>query len=222
MIVVGLTGSIGMGKSTASAMLRRLRTPLFDADAEVHRLLGAGGAAVRQVEAAFPGVVGESGAVDRARLGSQVFGRPEALHRLEAILHPMVRAAEERFVARARSRRESLVVLDIPLLFETHGTERVECVLVVSAPIWLQRRRVLRRPRMNAARLAAILATQMPDAEKRRRADFIIETGLSRARTLRRLKAAIRILGGGNWRRPRRLQRLPAAAQGHGRCERSS
>ena len=211
MIVVGLTGSIGMGKSTASAMLRRLGVPLFDADAEVHCLLAPGGAAVRRVEAAFSGVTDESGGIDRGRLGQRVFGRPEALRRLEAILHPMVRTAETRFVARARSRREPLVVLDIPLLFETRGTARVDCILVVSAPAWLQRLRVLRRPRMSPDRLAAILATQLPDAIKRRRADFVIETGLSRARTLRQLKAAIRILRGGTWQRQARLRRLAPA-----------
>jgi dephospho-CoA kinase len=222
MIVVGLTGSIGMGKSTASGMLRRLGVPLFDADAEVHRLLARGGAAVRPVEAAFPGVTDETGAIDRARLGQRVFGQPEALRRLEAILHPMVRAAEVRFVAQARARRERLVVLDIPLLFETHGTERVDCVLVVTAPAWLQRQRVLGRPRMSPARLKAILATQLPDAEKRRRADFVVETGLGRARTLRQLKRAITILRGGRWRRTRRL-RLPSAAwRGQAQCAKSS
>ena len=116
MIVLGLTGSIGMGKSTAAAMLRHLGVPLFDADAVVHRLIGRGGAAVRRVEEAFPGVQNEGGAIDRQRLAQRVFGHPEELRRLEAILHPMVRAAERRFVARARAHGENLIVLDIPLL----------------------------------------------------------------------------------------------------------
>src|ERR1041385_939459 len=133
-IILGLTGSIGMGKSTAAANLRRLGVPLFDADAVVHRLIGRGGAAVRRVEEAFPGVQNEGGAIDRQRLAQRVFGHPEELRRLEAILHPMVRAAERRFVARARARGDKLIVLDIPLLYETRGTGRCDYVLVVSAP----------------------------------------------------------------------------------------
>src|SRR5947208_7688372 len=150
-----------MGKSTAAAMLRRLGVPLFDADAVVHRLLGRGGAAVCEVEAAFPGVREETGGIDRQRLGPRVFGDPEALRRLEAILHPMVRAAERRFVARARARGEPLVVLDIPLLFETAGTCRCDYVLVVSAPPRLQRDRVIRRPGMTPDRLAGIMRAQL-------------------------------------------------------------
>jgi dephospho-CoA kinase len=194
MIVLGLTGSIGMGKSTAAGMLRRIGVPLFDADAEVHRLLAAGGAAVRAVEAEFPGVRTPTGSIDRPLLGRRVFGDPAARRRLEAILHPMVRRAEQRFVAQARGRREPLVVLDIPLLFETGGTERCDYVLVVSAPARLQRERVMRRPGMTAARFAGILEAQLADREKRRRADFVVISGLGKGETFRRLKAVVRAL----------------------------
>jgi dephospho-CoA kinase len=193
-IVLGLTGSIGMGKSNAAAALRRLGVPVFDADAAVHRLLGRGGAAVPAVRAAFPMAEGTGGAIDRQRLGLEVFGRPAELRQLEQILHPMVRQAERRFVAAARARREPVVVLDIPLLFETGGDRRCDRVLVVSAPAWLQRQRVARRAGMTDSRLRAILAAQMPDREKRRRADFVVLTGLSRARTLRELQQILSIL----------------------------
>jgi dephospho-CoA kinase len=190
-IVLGLTGSIGMGKSTAASMLRRLGVKLFDADAVVHRLLGPGGAAVAPVESLFPGVRDETGAIDRRRLGARVFGDPAALRRLEAILHPMVRQAERRFVAQARGRRESLVVLDIPLLYETGAPERCDYVLVVSAPARIQRERVMRRPGMTESRFASILRAQMPDREKRRRADFVVPTGLGRGLTFRRLRRVV-------------------------------
>jgi dephospho-CoA kinase len=190
-IVVGLTGSIGMGKSTAAAMLRRLGVTLFDADEAVHRVLAPGGAAVGKVEALFPSTRAANGGVDRGRLGQRVFGDPAALARLEAIIHPMVRNAERRFLAQARARREPLAVLDIPLLFETGGVARCDYVIVVSAPSRLQRQRVMRRPGMTAARFAAILAQQMPDAEKRRRADFVVSTGLDRGHSLRRLQAIL-------------------------------
>lgn len=191
MIVLGLTGSIGMGKSTAAAMLQRLGVPLFDADAVVHRLLAPGGAAVRAVEAAFPGIRDEAGGIDRQRLGPRVFGHPEALRRLEAILHPMVREAERGFVARARARHEKLIVLDIPLLFETGGAGRCDYVLVVSAPARLQRERVMRRSGMTARRFQEILQAQLPDSEKRRRADFVVGTALSKAATFHRLRAIV-------------------------------
>jgi dephospho-CoA kinase len=207
-IILGLTGSIGMGKSTAAAMLRRLRVPLFDADAVVHRLIGRGGAAVRAVDAAFPGVRNEAGAIDRQRLAQRVFGHPEELRRLEAILHPMVRTGERRFVSRARARREKLIVLDIPLLYETHGTGRCDYVLVVSAPARLQRDRVMRRPGMTDRRFGEIIAAQLPDSEKRRRADFVVPTALSKAATFRRIRAIVDDLRYG--RRPRRNRRKPA------------
>jgi len=206
-IILGLTGSIGMGKSTAAAMLRRLGVPLFDADAAVHRLLGRGGAAVSQVEAAFPGVRNEAGGIDRQRLSPLVFGHPEALRRLEGILHPMVRAAERRFVARARARREKLIVLDIPLLYETGATGRCDFVLVVSAPARLQRERVMRRRGMSAQRFAEILRAQLPDSEKRRRADFVVSTALSKAATFRRLQAIVEQLRYGKKPRRRGLAR---------------
>lgn len=207
MIILGLTGSIGMGKSNAAAMLRHLGVPVFDADAVVHRLLARGGAAVHEVEAAFSGVRDEAGGIDRQRLGRRVFGDPQALRRLEGILHPMVRAAEHRFVARARARQEKLIVLDIPLLFETHGTARCDYVLVVSAPARLQRERVMRRPGMTARRFGEILRAQLPDSEKRKRADFVVRTALSKAATLRRLRAIVDQLRYGTLPRRRRVAR---------------
>jgi dephospho-CoA kinase len=207
-IVLGLTGSIGMGKSTAAAVLRRLGVPLYDADAEIHKMLGRGGAAVTAVEAAFPGVRGEDGAIDRRALGRRVFGKPEELHRLERILHPMVRAVERRWVARQRARGTKLVVLDIPLLFETDRIDRVDGVIVVSAPLRLQRERVMRRPGMSAERFAAILDSQLPDREKRRRADFVVDTALSRAAAARQIAGIVKRVRQGEWRRSRRLRRL--------------
>lgn len=194
MIVLGLTGSIGMGKSTAAAMLRRLGVPLFDADLAVHRLLAPSGAAVRAVSVTFPGVETEAGGIDRALLGQRVFTDPAALRRLEAILHPMVAAEERRFLARSRARRVPLAVLDIPLLFETGAERRCDYVLVVSAPALVQRQRVMQRPGMTEIRLNAILRKQMPDHRKRHRADFVVPTGAGRSLTLRGLKAIVRLL----------------------------
>jgi len=192
MIVLGLTGSLGMGKSTAAAMLRRLGIPVHDADAAVHRLMGAEGAAVAVVARAFPAALA-GGRIDRRRLGREVFAEPAALRRLEAILHPLVRAEERRFLAACRRRRVAVAVLDIPLLFETRGETRCDGVIVVTAPAWLQRQRVMRRPGMTAGRFGAILAKQMPDAEKRRRATWVVPTGLSRAATFRRLKRVVKV-----------------------------
>ncbi|MBV8133363.1 MAG: dephospho-CoA kinase [Alphaproteobacteria bacterium] len=204
MIILGLTGSIGMGKSTAAATLQRLRVPLFDADRVVHRLLAPGGTAVEPVAAAFCGVRTAKGGIDRSLLGQRVFSDSEALSRLERIIHPMVEGFEKRFLAFARARREPIVVLDIPLLFESGRERRCDYVLVVSAPRFVQRQRVLRRPGMTEGRLAAILSNQMPDYEKRRRADFVVPTGLSRALSLRRLRAVVRLL---------RAERLPITRQ---------
>ena len=176
-------------------MLRQLRVPLFDADQAVHRLLAPGGAAVRPVSDLFPGVCTAAGGIDRALLGRRAFADPAMLDRLERILHPMVADEERRFLALARGRREPLVVLDVPLLFETGGERRCDYVLVVSAPAFVQRQRVFRRPGMTEIRLAAILQKQLPDAEKRRRADFVLPTGAGRNLTLRRLRAVIRLLG---------------------------
>ena len=194
MIVLGLTGSVGMGKSTAAAMLRRLGIAVHDSDAAVHRLLAPKGAAVAAVAAAFPGVRRKDGGIDRPALGARVFADPAALRRLERILHPLVRLSQQRFLARARARRRKLVVLDIPLLFESGGAQRCDKVAVVSAPAFLQRARVLARPGMTEARFAAILAQQMPDAEKRRRADYVVASGLGRAFTFRRLRRIVRAL----------------------------
>ena len=183
-----------MGKSTAAAMLRRLGVPLFDADMVVHRLLAPSGSAVPAVSAAFPGVGTETGGIDRVLLGQQVFTNPAALGWLEEILHPMVAAEEKRFLARSRARRVPLVVLDIPLLFETGAERRCDYVLVVSAPALVQRQRVMRRPGMTEIRLDAILKKQLPDHRKRQRADFVVQTGAARGLTLRRLKSIVRLL----------------------------
>jgi dephospho-CoA kinase len=195
MIVLGLTGSIGMGKSTAANTFRRLRVPVFDADAAVHRLQGKGGAAVRPIEAAFPGTTrdGPGGRqVDREALRSRVLGDPAALKRLERIVHPLVRKAEQGFLAAARRRGAPLAVLDVPLLLETRGEARVDRVIVVSAPAAIQRARVLARGGMTPERLAAILARQMPDAQKRRKADHVVRTGLSRHAAQRQIRAIVR------------------------------
>jgi dephospho-CoA kinase len=189
MKVIGLTGGIGMGKSTAAAAFRRARLPVFDADAEVHRLQARGGAAVRAIGDAFPGTVVD-GAVDRGRLRAAAIQNPAAMTILERIIHPLVRARQARFLARARRARRPAAVLDIPLLFETHAERRVDLIVVVSAPATVQRARVRARRRMTEAQIDAILARQTPDREKRRRADVVVQTGLSRYhayRTLRRL-----------------------------------
>ena len=176
MIILGLTGSIGMGKSTTAAMFAAEGAPVYDADAEVHALYAPGGAAVAPIEAAFPGVVVD-GAVDRARLSERVVGKPEEMARLEAIVHPLVGATRGAFFEKATAAGADVVVLDIPLLFETGGEKRVDAVVVVSAPAAMQRQRVLARPGMDEAKLDAILARQMADAEKRARAHYIIDTG---------------------------------------------
>ena len=191
MRIIGLTGGIGMGKSTAAAAFRRARIPVFDADLAVHRLQAKGGRAVKAIEAAFPGT-SKDGAVDRAALRAAVLGNREALTRLEHILHPLVEAEERAFVGRARRAGKRAVVLDIPLLFETKGEARVGTVVVVSAPRAIQIHRVARRRRMSKADVEAVIARQMPDREKRRRADLVVLTGLSRAHTLRVLRRFIR------------------------------
>jgi dephospho-CoA kinase len=173
MIVLGLTGSIGMGKTTTAALFREAGVPVYDADAAVHALYAPGGAAVAPVEAAFPGVVVE-GAVDRRRLSDRITADPSALPRLEAIVHPLLAAERAAFLSAVEG--ADVVVLDIPLLFETHAEGLVQAVVVVSAPEAVQRARVLARPGMTEAKYEALLARQTPDAEKRRRADFVIET----------------------------------------------
>jgi len=193
MKIIGLTGGIGMGKSTAAAAFRRARIPVFDADAEVHRLQAPGGRALPAIAAAFPGTVRDD-RLDRAALRAAVLGRPEALKRLEHIVHPMVRQAEHAFLARARRAGSRAAVLDIPLLLETDGGQRADLIVVVSAPYRIQVQRVRQRRRMSEGDVAAVLARQMPDREKRRRADLVVQTGLSRHHALRRLRRLIRSL----------------------------
>tara|TARA_R110000868_G_scaffold64922_22_gene194828 strand:+ start:1039 stop:1632 length:594 start_codon:yes stop_codon:yes gene_type:complete len=192
MKIYGLTGSIGMGKSAVAAMFAREGVPVFDADAEVHRLQGPGGALLPAIEARFPGTTGAKG-VDRAKLGAAVFGHPQERKALEAIVHPAVRAARSRFLRRHRSR--TFVLLDIPLLFETGGQKRLAGVIVVSAPAWKQRKRVLARPGMTVAKFRQILHLQTPDAEKRRRADHLIQTGTTFAETRAQVRRLVACLG---------------------------
>lgn len=195
MVIVGLTGSIGMGKSTAAKMLREMGVPVYDADAAVHALQAPGGAALPGIEAAFPGVV-KAGVLDRQALGARVFGKKEALRRLEAIVHPLVHGMQRAFLRRAALAGETLVVLDIPLLFEGMGERRVDATLVVSAPSFLQRRRVLARPGMTVEKFEGILRQQVPDALKRRKASIVIPTGLGLAPTRAALGKAVAELRG--------------------------
>ena len=181
-LIVGLTGSIGMGKSTVAGMFERLGVPVFDADAVVHALQAPGGVALPAIEAEFPGTTSPAG-LDRGRLGALVFGHPAALKRLEAIIHPMVGDAQKRFLL--RHRRRAVVVLDQPLLFEMGGADKVDVVVVVSAPADVQAARVLARPGMTPDKFAAILRQQMPDADKRALADVVIPTGNGRQVTRR-------------------------------------
>ena len=173
MVVIGLTGSIGMGKSTAARFFAELGVPVLDADAVVHKLYE--GEAVPAVEAAFPGS-STDGKVDRAKLGKRVIGDAAALKRLEAVVHPLYRQAEQRFLRQAEAAGAKVALLDVPLLFETGGDKRVDAVVVVSAPAQMQRERLASRPGMSADQLDALLAKQMPDAEKRARADFVVDT----------------------------------------------
>jgi dephospho-CoA kinase len=173
MFILGLTGSLGMGKSMTARFFAEQGVPVHDADAVVHRLYE--GEAAAAIEAAFPGTT-TGGKVDRDKLAARVLGDGAALKRLEAIVHPLVQEAERRLLAKAEARSEKVAVLDIPLLFETGGERRVDAVVVVSAPPEVQRSRVLERPGMTVEKLEAILAKQMPDDEKRRRADFVVDT----------------------------------------------
>ncbi len=191
MKVIGLTGGIGMGKSTAAAAFRRAHIPVFDADLAVHRLQRPRGMALPAINAAFPGTV-VNGTLDRTALRAAVLGNPVALKRLEQIMHPLVRRMEQAFLARARSARARAAVLDIPLLLETGGQTRVDLVVVVSAPVAVQVQRVRSRGRMNTAQIEAVIARQMPDREKRRHADLVVFTGLSRFHALRTLRRFIR------------------------------
>lgn len=186
--ILGLTGSIGMGKSAVAGMLRDEGVPVFDADAEVHRLQGPGGALLPAIEAEFPGTTGPDG-VDRPKLGAAVFGQPEALARLEAIVHPAVGSARAAFLA--EHAMAPLVVFDVPLLFEKGGWQGVDGVAVVSAPAEMQAERVLARPGMTAEKFTHILGLQVPDAEKCARADFVIDTGTSLEETRGAVKALV-------------------------------
>jgi dephospho-CoA kinase len=203
--VLGLTGSIGMGKSATAAMFRALGVPVNDADAAVHALYR--GAAAPLIAAAFPGTVVD-GVVDRAALGQEVLGSAQRLKELEAIVHPLVRAERERFLAAASAARAPVAVIDIPLLFETGGERDCDAVLVVTASPEVQRARVLARDGMTAEKLATILAKQMPDRDKRRKAHFLVDTGLGFVAAERQVRGILRALAG----RPGRVLAGPAPA----------
>ena len=191
MIKVALTGSIGMGKSTVAAMFERAGIPVFDADAEVRRLQGKGGSLAGPIGALFPQAI-INGEIDREALSRAVIGNPEALAKLEALVHPEVRAARDRFIA--ANTQSPIILFDIPLLFETSGESNADKVIVVSAPADVQRQRVLARPGMTPAKLDGILARQMPDADKRARADFVVDTGSSLEETQAQVAAIIACL----------------------------
>lgn len=188
MIIIGLTGSIGMGKSTVAGMFERLGVPVFDADAAVRQLQGVGGRALVAIETAFPGTT-HVGGMHRERLGAHVFGNAVALRRLEAILHPLVAESQSRFLG--AHRLKPAVILDVPLLFEKGGWKRCDISVVVSAPYRVQRARVLARPGMTREKFAAILKAQMPDREKRALADVVIETGRGRRETWRKVQRLV-------------------------------
>jgi len=191
-MIIGLTGSIGMGKSAVAAMFAEEGVPVFDADATVHQLQSVGGRLVEPIGAAFPGTV-QDGAVDRTRLGAAVFGDDDAIRRLEAIVHPAVGEERQAFLD---SHAGALVVFDVPLLFETGGDARVDSIVVVTAAADVQRARVLARPGMTAERFAAILARQTPDSEKRARADHVIRTDTSFDETRAQVRAVIACVTG--------------------------
>ncbi|NQV44471.1 MAG: dephospho-CoA kinase [Rhodospirillales bacterium] len=195
MFVLGLTGSIGMGKTTAAAAFRRQNVPVHDADATVHRLMSAGGQAVGEIARAFPACIVDD-AADRQALGARVFGDDEALKTLEGILHPLVRREEEIFLKKHVLQGAPMAALDIPLLFETGAEARCDAVAVVTAPDFVQRHRVMARCGMTQEKMAAILGRQIPDAEKCRRADYIIQTGQGRSDALRKIKEIVKLICG--------------------------
>ena len=194
MIVIGLTGSIGMGKSSAAIEFRRLGIPVHDADATVHRLMEPKGAAFLALREAFSDAISSEGRVDRAALGRCVYANASALKTLEGILHPLVRQEEKRFLRQCVRRGHAVAVLDIPLLFETGSDKRCDWVIAMTAPAFLQKQRVLRRPGMTEERFAAIVAKQMPDWQKRHKADFVVPTGLGYRFSQNRLKKILKVI----------------------------
>lgn len=205
MLVIGLTGSIGMGKTTAAAYLAKSGVPVFDADAEVHRLYA--GAAVPAIAKDFPAAV-RDGKVDRAELAREIAGKPNRLKALEAIVHPMVVKAELDFLREQEKKGEALAVLEIPLLFETDAINRVDVTIVVSAPAETQRHRVLARPGMSVEKLEHLLARQLPDAEKRARADYVVDSGTSLAHIHHQIDKILDSLRGRQGRVMERLRNL--------------
>ena len=201
MIVLGLTGSVGMGKSTTAQMFAEEGVPVFDADAAVHRLYA--GEAAPLIEAEFPGTT-KNGVVDREKLSAQVVGRPEALARLERLIHPLVGKLRAKFMADAENSGAKAVLLDIPLLFETGDPSQFHAVIVVSAPAAMQRERVLARPGMTPEKFEAILKRQMPDSEKRARADFVIDTGRGLEFARNQIKDVLAQVLRPDWRRKRK------------------
>ena len=193
MIVLGVTGSIAMGKSTVTAMLSHLNNPIHDADKTVHDLMNVNGKAYNEIAKNFPGSV-EVNRVNRMKLGREVFGDPEKLEQLENILHPLVREARDKFIKRQNRLKSRLIILDVPLLYETGGDNHCDKILVVSAPYFIQRQRALARQGMTQRKFYDILKQQMPDHEKRKRANFIVPTGLGKAYTYRVLKRLMRVL----------------------------
>ena len=193
MIVLGVTGSIAMGKSTVSSMLSHLNSPIHDADKTVHELMNANGRAYYEIAKSFPAAVQANG-IDRTKIGQEVFGNPEKLKELEDILHPLVREARDKFIRQQNRYKSRLVILDVPLLYETGGDKDCDKVVVVSAPYFIQRQRALARQGMTQTKFNDILKRQLPDREKRRRADVVIPTGLGKAHTYRVLKRLIRDL----------------------------
>lgn len=190
MIVLGLTGSIGMGKSTAAKMFRRMGVPVHDSDKAVHEALLAKGAAYDVVAALFPSTKGREG-IDRKKLGSIVFADKAALKRLEAVLHPAAQESQQKFTRAMQAKGKKIVVLEIPLLFETGAEERVDYTITVTSPPAIQKRRVLARKNMSEEKFKSILASQIPDAEKQALSDFVVDTGLGFARTYRQLKQIV-------------------------------
>ncbi|HEU0117692.1 MAG TPA: dephospho-CoA kinase [Alphaproteobacteria bacterium] len=191
MRVIGLTGGIGMGKSTAAKILRGFGLPIYSADKAIHDLLKKGGRGVKPVAKLFPSAL-KNGVIDRKIVGRDVFHHPKKLQQLERILHPLIRGAEKEFLAKARKKKVAAAVLEIPLLFETKGQSRCDFTICVTAPKKVQEERVLGRMHMTKARFEAILQRQMPDAQKRKLADYVVQTGKGLADTKRQLKAILK------------------------------